>query len=58
VLNFGIATKPLWLIVIGLGYAVIYYFAFRFVIRRWNLRTPGREDEEDAESAIEADTRV
>jgi N-acetylglucosamine PTS system EIICBA or EIICB component len=58
VLNFNIATRPLWLVVIGLGYAVVYYFAFRFVIRRWNLRTPGREDEEDAESSIEADTRA
>lgn len=54
VLNFGIATKPLWLVVIGLGYAVVYYLAFRFVIRRWNLRTPGREEDEDAR--IEADT--
>ena len=41
VLNFNIATKPLLLILIGLGYAVIYYFPFRFVIRKWNLRTPG-----------------
>ncbi len=55
VLNFNIATKPLWLIVIGLGYAVIYYFLFRFVIRRWNLRTPGREDDE-AESLVVPDT--
>ena len=55
VLNWGIATKPAWLILIGLGYAVLYYFLFRFVIRKWNLRTPGREDE-DEESAIEADT--
>ncbi|GAA2149364.1 PTS transporter subunit EIIC [Nocardioides koreensis] len=55
VLNFNIATKPLWLIVIGLGYAALYYFLFRAVIRRWNLRTPGREEEDD-ESAIEADT--
>jgi PTS system N-acetylglucosamine-specific IIC component len=45
VLNFGLATKPLLLIVVGLVYAVIYYVLFRFVIRRWNLRTPGREDE-------------
>jgi PTS system N-acetylglucosamine-specific IIC component len=55
VLNFNIATRPLWLVVIGLGYAVLYYFAFRFVIRRWNLRTPGREDE-DADTLVEADT--
>jgi PTS system N-acetylglucosamine-specific IIC component len=54
-LNFNIATRPLWLIPIGLGYAAIYYFLFRFVIRKWNLRTPGRE-EDDAESLVEADT--
>jgi PTS system N-acetylglucosamine-specific IIC component len=44
-LNFGQATRPLWLIPIGLVYAAIYYVLFRFVIRKWNLRTPGREDE-------------
>ncbi|MEO5852029.1 MAG: PTS transporter subunit EIIC [Nocardioides sp.] len=55
VLNFGIATRPLWLIVIGLGYAAVYYVVFRFVIRKWNLRTPGRE-EEGEESLVEADT--
>ncbi len=47
-LNFRIATMPLLLIVIGLGYAVVYYVLFRFVITRWNLRTPGREDDDDA----------
>jgi PTS system N-acetylglucosamine-specific IIC component len=57
VLNFGIATRPLWLVVIGLGYAALYYVVFRFVIRRWNLRTPGREDD-DVETSIEADTRA
>jgi N-acetylglucosamine PTS system EIICBA or EIICB component len=55
VLNFNIATKPLLLIVIGLGYAVVYYFLFRFVIRKWNLRTPGRGDEDEDTSMI-ADT--
>jgi PTS system N-acetylglucosamine-specific IIC component len=54
-LNFNIATRPLWLIPIGLGYAAIYYFSFRFVIRKWNLRTPGRE-EEGEESIVLADT--
>ena len=54
VLNFNIATKPLLIIVVGAVYAAIYYFVFRFVIRQWNLRTPGRE-EEGEESAAEAD---
>jgi PTS system N-acetylglucosamine-specific IIC component len=49
-LNWSIATKPTLLIVIGLGYAVIYYFLFRFVIRKWNLRTPGRDEDDDTSS--------
>jgi PTS system N-acetylglucosamine-specific IIC component len=49
-LNWNIATKPALLILIGLGYAVLYYVLFRFVIRKWNLRTPGREDEDTAGS--------
>jgi PTS system N-acetylglucosamine-specific IIC component len=56
VLNFNIATKPLLLVAVGLGYAAVYYFLFRAVIRRWNLRTPGREDDDDdTGSRIEAD---
>jgi N-acetylglucosamine PTS system EIICBA or EIICB component len=51
VLNWGIATRPMWLVPIGLGYAAIYYVLFRFTIRAWNLRTPGRDDDADREQA-------
>ncbi|NIH79932.1 PTS transporter subunit EIIC [Amycolatopsis viridis] len=48
------AAHRAWLIIpIGLVYAVIYYFLFRWVITKWNLRTPGRED--DTEQAAPAD---
>jgi N-acetylglucosamine PTS system EIICBA or EIICB component len=53
VLNFNIATRPLWLIPIGLGYAVVYYVGFRAVIRWWNLRTPGREEDEVGDAGDE-----
>ncbi|MGD8190815.1 glucose-specific PTS transporter subunit IIBC [Brevibacillus ginsengisoli] len=34
-----------WLVIpVGLAFAVIYYFGFRFAIRKFNLKTPGRED--------------
>lgn len=36
-------------------YAIIYYVLFRAVIRWWNLRTPGRE-EEGQDSVVRADT--
>jgi PTS system N-acetylglucosamine-specific IIC component len=42
-INFRIASHPLWLIVIGLIYGAIYYFLFKWVIIKWNLHTPGRE---------------
>jgi N-acetylglucosamine PTS system EIICBA or EIICB component len=57
-LNFGKAQHPLWLIPIGLGYAAIYYAIFRFVIRRWHLRTPGREDDEAAPTSAPTDQDV
>ncbi|MEV6652323.1 PTS transporter subunit EIIC [Streptomyces sp. NPDC051219] len=51
VINWSLATKPWMLIVIGLGFAVIYYVIFRFAITRFNLPTPGREpDDEEAEA--------
>lgn len=49
VLNWGISTKPLLLVIVGLVYAVIYYFVFLFFIKKFNIPTPGRaEDEESA----------
>jgi PTS system N-acetylglucosamine-specific IIC component len=59
-LNFGQATRPLWLIPIGLVYAAIYYTLFRFVIRKWNLRTPGREDDapDNGQPALADETRT
>ena len=50
VLNFGIAQRPLLLIPIGLAFAAVYYFLFRWVITKWNLRTPGREDDDDVDA--------
>lgn len=45
VLNFNIATKPLMLILVGAVFFVIYYFFFVFIIRKFDLPTPGRLEE-------------
>ncbi|TYP70242.1 N-acetylglucosamine-specific PTS transporter subunit IIBC [Paenibacillus methanolicus] len=47
-LNYSLATKPLLLIPIGLVFALIYYVLFRVLIVKFNLKTPGREDDEPA----------
>ena len=37
-----------WLVIpVGLVFALIYYFGFRFAIRKFNLMTPGREAVEE-----------
>ena len=42
-LNFGLATRPLLLIPVGLAYSVIYFAAFAWGIRRFDLKVPGRD---------------
>ncbi len=49
VFNYDIATRPLLLIPLGLAFGVVYYFLFSFSIRYFNIMTPGREPDADAE---------
>ena len=43
VLNFGMATRPLLLLPVGLVYFGVYYVSFRWCILRFDLKTPGRD---------------
>ncbi|MEU8978348.1 PTS transporter subunit EIIC [Streptomyces sp. NPDC048309] len=54
VINWNLATKPWAIIPIGLCFAVVYYVIFRFAITRFDLRTPGREPEEEVEDTTKA----
>ena len=51
--NAPFAENPLWLLPIGIAFFVIYYVVFRFVITKFNLKTPGREDDNTEEMNIE-----
>ncbi|GMB97457.1 PTS N-acetylglucosamine transporter subunit IIABC [Enterococcus hirae] len=44
-LRVPIANQPLMLLVLDLAMGVIYYFTFLFVIKKFNLMTPGREED-------------
>jgi PTS system N-acetylglucosamine-specific IIC component len=48
-INWSHATKPWLIIPIGLVFAVVYYTVFRFAIVKFDLKTPGREPEEEIE---------
>ena len=43
-----LAQNPWLLIPVGLAVGVIYYIVFRFAITKFNLKTPGREDDDTA----------
>lgn len=48
------ATDPWLIIPIGLVFAALYYFLFRFAIAKFDLKTPGREDDEEIEDVTKA----
>lgn len=54
-LRIPIANLPFMLLVQGLGFAVLYYVLFRFLIVKFDLKTPGREDDEDIVEGEEGD---
>ena len=39
-------TSWLWILPAGVIYFFLYYFAFSFLIRKFDLKTPGREDDD------------
>ena len=43
----GVATNWYWVLVVGVIYFAVYYFVFSFLIKKLDLKTPGRDDEEE-----------
>ncbi len=41
------AENPILIIPIGLAFAAIYYFVFMWAITKFNLKTPGRENDDE-----------
>ena len=48
------AAAKTWLILpLGIAAFVVFYLVFLFAIKKWDLKTPGREDDQDGELKIE-----
>ena len=47
ILQGNAKTNWIWIIIIGLIYAVVYYFVFSFMIKKFNFKTPGREADDE-----------
>ena len=44
-------TNWVWIVFIGAAYFIGYYFLFSFIIRKWDLKTPGREADNEGTQA-------
>lgn len=40
-------TSWIWIVVLGIGYFIVYYLLFSFLIKKLDLKTPGRDDSEE-----------
>ncbi|MEL7455913.1 MAG: PTS transporter subunit EIIC, partial [Pseudomonadota bacterium] len=47
---FGISTKGWMIIPLGLAYAALYYVVFTWFIKTFDLKTPGREDQDSSKA--------
>ena len=49
------AAQKIWLIIpLGIAAFLVFYFVFLFAIKKWDLKTPGREDDDlEAEKKVE-----
>ena len=47
------AAKTLLIIPLGIAAFLVFYLVFLFAIKKWDLKTPGREDDQEGELKIE-----
>lgn len=47
ILQGNAKTNWIWVVIIGLGYFAGYYFLFSLIINKMDLKTPGRDDNEE-----------
>lgn len=47
ILQGNAKTNWIWVVIVGIVYFFLYYAVFSFMIRKMNLKTPGREDDDE-----------
>lgn len=51
-------THWMWVVVVGAVYFVLYYLIFRFMISKFDYKTPGRDDAEEVKLYTRADVNA
>ncbi|MBC3796585.1 PTS transporter subunit IIABC [Acetobacterium tundrae] len=47
ILQGNAKTNWIYIVLVGIAYFFVYYFLFKFLIKKFNLKTPGREDDDE-----------
>ena len=47
ILQGNAKTSWVWVIIVGIVYFIVYYLLFSFLIKKFDLKTPGRDDSEE-----------
>ena len=47
ILQGNAKTNWIYIVVVGVAYFFVYYFLFKFLINKFNLKTPGREEDDE-----------
>lgn len=58
ILQGNAKTSWIWVPIVGVGYFVVYYVLFTFLIKKFNLKTPGREDTEEVKLYTRSDVNA
>ena len=53
----GVPTNWIYIVLVGLVFFVLYYVVFNFCIKKFNLKTPGREEDEEDGNAASGDQK-
>lgn len=58
ILQGNAKTNWFWVVIVGIGYFIVYYVLFNFLIRKLDLKTPGRDDAEEVKLYTRADVNA
>ncbi|MGC6176742.1 glucose PTS transporter subunit IIA [Lacrimispora sp. 38-1] len=58
ILQGNAKTSWIWIVIVGIGYFLFYYILFSYLIRKFDLKTPGRDKQEEIKLYTRADVNA
>ncbi|MDW2797727.1 glucose PTS transporter subunit IIA [Clostridium boliviensis] len=58
ILQGNAKTSWIWIVIVGIGYFLVYYILFSFLIKKLDLKTPGRDKQEEIKLYTRADVNA